>query len=65
MAKVSKDMTIGEVIRINPAYAETLMNFGMGCIGCPSSLGETVEEAAMVHGINVDELIKALNSEPV
>lgn len=63
--KVTKDMTIGEVLKINPAYAETLMGFGMGCIGCPASLAETIEEAAMVHGVDVNGLIEALNSETV
>ncbi|MBA5851242.1 DUF1858 domain-containing protein [Clostridium sp. cel8] len=63
--KVTKDMTIREVLQINEAYAETLMSFGMGCIGCPASLGESIEEAATVHGINVDELVEALNAETV
>ncbi|ADK16590.1 MULTISPECIES: DUF1858 domain-containing protein [Clostridium] len=61
MAKISKDTTIGEIVKMKPAYAETLMNFGMGCIGCPASLAETVEEAAAVHGIDVNSLVKALN----
>ncbi|MEY8001461.1 DUF1858 domain-containing protein [Clostridium sp. JNZ X4-2] len=61
MAKITKDMTIGDVVKINPTYAEILMDFGMGCIGCPASLAETVEEAAMVHGVNVKKLVKALN----
>jgi len=61
--KVTKDMTIGEVIRQNPENAMTLMRFGMGCIGCPASQAETLEEAAMVHGMDLDELLKALNKE--
>lgn len=61
--KVTKDMTIREVLQINPDYGETLMSFGMGCIGCPASLAETIEEAAMVHGIDVNGLIEALNKE--
>jgi len=59
--KVTKEMTIGEVIRINPQAAQILMSFGMGCIGCPSSQAETLEEASMVHGINIDDLLNALN----
>lgn len=62
MYVVTKDMTIGEVVRNNPGSAELLMSFGMGCVCCPSALGETIEEAAMVHGLDVDDLIKALNS---
>ena len=55
-------MTIGEVVRISPDKAEILQSFGMGCVFCPSSAGETVEQAAMVHGLNLDELIEALNN---
>lgn len=59
--KVTKDMTIGQVIRANPQAAQILMGFGMGCIGCPSSQAETLEEAAMVHGMDVNEMLDALN----
>lgn len=58
---IAKEMTIGEVIRLDANKADVLMNFGMGCVGCPSAQAETIEEAAKVHGINVDELIEALN----
>ncbi|MBP1745189.1 MAG: disulfide oxidoreductase [Firmicutes bacterium] len=60
--EIKKDMTIGEIIRMKPEAAGILMTFGMGCIGCPSAQAETIEEAAMVHGINADELLKALNA---
>ncbi|QAA30437.1 MULTISPECIES: DUF1858 domain-containing protein [Clostridium] len=58
---VTKDMTIGEVVRTYPEKAEVLMSFGMGCVGCPSAQAETIEEAALVHGLNLDELVVALN----
>jgi hybrid cluster-associated redox disulfide protein len=58
---ITKDMTIGEVVRQDSSKAEVLMSFGMGCVGCPSAQAETIAEAATVHGINVDELITALN----
>ncbi|MBD7914974.1 DUF1858 domain-containing protein [Clostridium sp. Sa3CUN1] len=58
---ITKDMTIGEVVRIKENAAEILMSFGMGCIGCPSSQAESVEDAANVHGLNLDELLEALN----
>lgn len=58
---ITKDMTIGEVIKATPEKAEVLMSFGMGCVGCPSAQAESIEEAAMVHGIDVDTLIEALN----
>lgn len=58
---ITKDMTIGEVVRIKENAAEILMRFGMGCIGCPSAQAESVEDAANVHGLNLDELLEALN----
>lgn len=59
--KILKEMTIGEVIRNKPEAAGVLMNFGMGCVGCPSAQAETIEEAAKVHGLNLEQLIEALN----
>jgi hybrid cluster-associated redox disulfide protein len=59
--EIKKNMTIGEILRTKADAAGILMSFGMGCIGCPSAQAETLEEAAMVHGINVDEILKALN----
>jgi len=60
--KVTKDMTIGEVIRMNPKSAPVLMSFGMGCVGCPSAQMETLEEAAEVHGMDIDRMLEALNN---
>lgn len=62
MAKVSKDMTIGEVLNINPDIAPILMEIGMHCLGCPSAQGESLEEAAMVHGIDADLLVEKINA---
>ena len=59
--KILKEMTIGEVVRNHPESVKVLAGFGMGCVGCPSAQAETIEEACQVHGINVDEIIKALN----
>ena len=59
--KVTKGMTIGEVIKSNPMAAQVLMSFGMGCVGCPSAQMETLEEASQVHGMDVNKLVDALN----
>lgn len=59
---ITKDMTIGEIIMANPDVAPKLLEAGMHCLGCPASQGETLEEAAMVHGFNVDELLAKLNA---
>lgn len=57
MAAITKDMTIGEILSVKPEVAPVLMDAGMHCLGCPSAQGETLEEAAMVHGIAVDDLM--------
>ncbi|MDO5036694.1 MAG: DUF1858 domain-containing protein [Tissierellia bacterium] len=60
---ITKDMLIGDLLRQNPEKARTLMQFGMGCVGCPSSQMESIEEAAIVHGMDLDQLMAALNQE--
>lgn len=59
---ITKDMTIGEIVRNFEDKVGVLMSFGMGCVGCPASQAETLEEAAMVHGFDVQELLEALNA---
>jgi hybrid cluster-associated redox disulfide protein len=61
MAEVSKDMTIGEILRVDMNIAPILMGMGMHCIGCPASQGETLEEAAMVHGVDANVVEKQIN----
>lgn len=61
MAQVSKDMIIADIINVDQGLIPILMASGMHCIGCPSAQGESLEEAAMVHGIPADELIGKLN----
>ena len=62
MAQISKDMTIGELLSVNPDVAPVLMEIGMHCLGCPSAQGETLAEAAMVHGIDADLLVEKINA---
>ena len=62
MARVTKDTTIGEVIQIDAGVIPILMGAGMHCVGCPSSAGESLEEAAMVHGIDSDMLVEEIQS---
>ena len=59
--QVSKDTMISELISINPQTAEILFGIGMHCIGCPASQMETLEEAASVHGVNVQDLVDEIN----
>ena len=61
MAKITKDMTIGQVLEKDVNVAPIFFEMGMHCVGCPSSSGETLEEAAMVHGYDVNLLVGKLN----
>ena len=61
MTQVTKTSMIGELLGIDQNVAPILLNIGMHCLGCPSSQMETIEEAAMVHGIDPDELVKSIN----
>ena len=60
---IEKETIIGEVLDSAPQSAPLFMAMGMHCLGCPSSRGETVEEACMVHGIDVDKLLALVNEE--
>ena len=61
MRKISKDMIIADLGTIDPNIVVILMRAGRHCIGCPSAQGETLEEAAMVHGLDVDLLVDQIN----
>lgn len=62
MSGITKEMTIGEILRTNPDVALVLMEAGMHCLGCPSAQGESLEEAAMVHGLDIDALMAAIEA---
>lgn len=57
MAEITKEMTIGDILRTNPNVAPILMEAGMHCLGCPSAQAESLEEAAMVHGMDINDLM--------
>lgn len=61
MAQITKNMIIGDILKINMGVVPILLNEGMHCIGCPASHGESLEEACMVHGIDADALTVKLN----
>jgi hybrid cluster-associated redox disulfide protein len=58
--EITADSTIYDLLKAKPDSAEVLFKFGMGCVGCAIARGETIREAAMVHGIPLDELLAAL-----
>lgn len=60
---INKDMTVGEVLRsCSDAAMKIFTDMGMHCLFCPHSTAETLEEAAMVHGNDVEELVAKLNT---
>ena len=59
--QISKDMLIGALVQMDDCVAPILMRAGMHCIGCPSSQMESLEEAAMVHGMDADILVQQIN----
>ena len=63
MIEITKSTIIGDILDIAPQTAPIFMAIGMHCLGCPSSRAETVEEACMVHGIDVDKLLALVNQE--
>lgn len=62
MSGITKEMTIGEILNANPNVVPVLLEAGMHCLGCPASQAESLEEAAMVHNIDIDDLMKAIEA---
>ena len=60
--KVTKDMTFAQVMQTNPETVKVLRKFNLGCVGCMGAQNESLEQGANAHGINVDDLLKALNA---
>ena len=61
--EINKDMKIGELLELAPEKVDILLEAGMHCVGCPASQEETIEEACMVHGIDVEEVIEELKKD--
>ena len=60
--KVTKDTVIGTILDTAPQTAPYFLEMGMHCLGCPSALSETIEQACLVHGVNADELVEKINA---
>jgi len=58
---VSKDMLIGDLLRMDANIMPMLLRAGMHCIGCPSAQMESLEDACAVHGIDADVLVAQMN----
>lgn len=60
----NKEMTMGEILSINPEARAVLEGFGMHCCGCPVSQAEPLEDACEAHGVDVELVLKELNDLP-
>ena len=56
----TKETTMGEMLDFDQDIAFVLMQCGMHCVGCPSSIGESLEEACAVHGLDADEVMDVI-----
>ncbi len=62
MPKITPDMIIADVLKLDKGTVPIFLNSGMHCLGCPSSSGESIEDACQIHGIDADKLVKELNA---
>ena len=60
--KITKDMTFLEVMQLNPEVAKVLGSYNLGCIGCMGAASESLEQGAMAHGLDVEDLLRDLNA---
>ncbi len=58
--EITKETTMGEMLEYDRGIAYILMQSGMHCVGCPSSIGESLEQACEVHGLDADEVLQSI-----
>ena len=62
MSVITKDMTFHEVMQKSPEVVKVLGSFNLGCVGCMGTVNETLEQGATAHGLDVEDLLTALNA---
>lgn len=60
--KITKDMTFHQALQMSPEVAKVLGEFNLGCVGCMGAMNETLEQGARAHGLDVEDILKALNA---
>jgi len=60
--KVNKNMTFHQVLQMSPQVAKVLGNFNLGCVGCMGAINETLEQGAIAHGLDVNDILRELNA---
>ena len=61
MTEITKDTLIGDILDADRGTAKYFFEIGMHCLGCPSARGESIEQACMVHGVDVNSLVDEIN----
>ncbi|MCE5343794.1 MAG: DUF1858 domain-containing protein [Eubacteriales bacterium] len=61
MANITKQMSIGDVLRLDNSTAGVFMEFGMACLSCPYATSESLEQASAAHGVDANVLVQKLN----
>lgn len=61
MKKVTPDMKISDILKLEKGLVPIFLNNGLYCLGCPSAAGESLEAACEVHGLDCDKLVRELN----
>lgn len=62
-AKITKKITFSKLLKDYPEAAETLLKEGMHCLGCPMAQQETLEQGALMHGLDVNKIIEKINKK--
>jgi len=59
--KITKDMTIQEIVKKYPKSQKIFLKYGVGCFGCPFALQESLEQGVLAHGIDLNKILGELN----
>lgn len=60
--EITRDMIISDVLNLDRGVVPVFLEHGLHCIGCVMSTGETIEEAAYVHGLDIEHLMDSINT---
>ena len=60
--QITKDMTFHQVLKMSPEVAKVLGKYHLGCVGCMGAMNETLEQGAMAHGLDVQDILRDLNA---
>ena len=60
--KITKDMTFHQILQLDPRVAKILGDFNLGCVGCMGAMNESLAQGAKAHGLDVEEILTALNA---